>query len=557
MDLRKRLYVKNYDEWADCSQRKCFSEASLELRQVPDGLILPVRNIPSRVAPLYEGGVMDGQGNFVAGSIRINKNYPGYLAVVRGYEVRAEEIEHKEEEVIFGGVLMDHFGHFFVESLSRLWYVMQHRDKGQKIVFITNGSFRPWMGNFLEYLGIAGERYSVLDHPVRFSSVLVPDESVHSWGHFFTREYCEIYACIRGKVQPSPYKKIYLTHRAFNNQVTCCNEKYFEDFFSARGFKVLSPEKYSLQEQLSFLKGAEEVACMVSTLSHLILFAEPQTRLIMLTRTNDEVLVAQCLINEVARADWYLVDVSQNFLHGDRVSGVVLLGTTEYWRDFVQEHYGVKVAENTLPANAFAYMQEWCRYYGRGDNLRKLDDEDFVSLFRQMYEVVLGRACPAEMLEKSPKEEHIEELEYKLGSEKNYVEALKELADNPVLIAYEITTDRYKPLCCYNGQICGKGTSPISDIRIFFTDDKVSCTYKLYRKEQGWTEARKSGEMVEAPGGHVYGLSIDLAPEYAAEFDISFRLHIGGGWSPWLTNGQSASQEKSPLDAIQMTIKKK
>jgi hypothetical protein len=174
-----------------------------------------------------------------------------------------------------------------------------------------------------------------------------------------------------------------------------------------------------------------------------------------------------------------------------------------------------------------------------------------------MYEVVLGKECPAGMLEKSPKEEHIEELEYKLGSETNYNAALNDLVGKPVLAVYEITTDRYRTLRFYNGQVCGDGTAPIRDIRISFTDDRAACTYKLYTKEQGWSPQRKSGEEAEAPGGQIYGLSIELVPSCTQEFELSFRLHIRDGWSPWLGSGQSASQEDSPLDAIQLVLKQK
>ena len=557
MDLRKRLYVKNYDDWANCSQKECFSSTELKVQEVPRGLILPVRRIPDPcLAPIYEGGVMDAQGQFVAGSIRITRKNPGYIAVVRGYEVQVEEIESSSEEVIFGGVVLDHFGHFLVESMSRLWYVLDNMGQGKKIVFISNGKPGRWMDAFLELLGIERDRYYILYRPVRFASVTVPEESVHSWGYFYTKEYQHIYARLRGRVEPSPHKKIYLTHSAYGG-IVCCNEKYFEDYFSAKGFMVISPEKYSLQEQIAFLKGADEVACMVSTLSHLVLFAKPHTKLIMLTRTSDEVLVAQCLVNEAAQADWYLIDASQNFLYGDRTNGVILLGATSYWQQFVREHYGEEVTDDTLPREAFAYMQEWCKYFGRDDNLKRLDGEDFVSLFRQMYEVVLGKDCPPGMLKKSPKEEYIEELECDLGSEKNYNAALSEIIGKPTLIAYEITADRYRASRCYSGQICGNGRAPIRDIRLFFTDDTAACTYKLYTLEQGWTESRKSGEESKAPVGHVYGLSIALTSECSNRFDLTFRLHIAGGWSPWLQSGQSASQDGSPLDAIQIVLRKR
>lgn len=561
MDLRKRLYVKNYEEWERYATMKCFSSEPLKVQEVANGIILPARVIRPNpcVDDLYEGGVVDAKGNFIAGSIRVNKRYPGYMSVIRGYSVKPEELSHSEEEVIYGGMVINHFGHFLVECMSRLWYVLQNKGQGKKIVFITGSGKRDFrISEFLLLLGIDMNRVVILQHPTQFASVTIPDESIHSWGQFYTREYRQIYQKLRESARTSPHKKLYLTHSQYNRFVNCCNEKYFEDYFAAKGYVVISPEKYSLSEQIALLKGAEEVACMVSTLSHLILFSEPHTKLVMLTRTSDDVLVAQCLINEAAQADWYIIDASQNFLYGDRSHGTILLGTTEYWRRFVKNHYGEENVPDTLPETALAYMRKWCKFYEDNGSLRRLDELDFVKLFRQMYEVVMGKPCPAGMLERSPKDEHIEELDYKLGSQENYVEVLNELAERPTLIAYEITTDRYKSLRCYSGQVCGTGESFIKDIRISFTDDKAACRYRFYLKGKGWTDFRKSGEDVKpAAESHIYGLSVVLEPCCEAGYELSFRLHTREGWCPWLPGGASAAQENFPLDAVQLKLKKK
>lgn len=558
MDLQKRLYVKNYEAWKYFCNQECFSTEVLKVQEVPDGAILPMRAIPDNpcVDDIYEGGVVDAKGRFVAGSIRINKKNPGYMSVLRGYSVKSEELQHSPEKVIFGGVVIKHFGHFLVECMSRLWYVLQQRDDGKKIVFIDNG----WktdlkMNDFFELLGIDLKRIVFLKRPTRFASVIIPEESVHSWGQFYTQEYRQIYQKLRDAVPASSHKKIYLTHSAYHRDITCCNEQYFENYFAAKGFAVISPEKYSLAEQIAILKGADEVACMVSTLSHLILLAKPHTKLIMLTRTSHDVLVAQCLINEAAQADWYIVDASQNYLYGNRSHGVILLGATECWRNFVRDHYGEEDVPDTLSEAALPYMRAWCRYYEQNDHLKRLDAQDFVELFRQMYEVIMGKDCPPGLLKKSPKDEYLEEKGHQLGSLQNYNEVLHELAGKPVLVAYEITTDKYKSLRCYSGQVCGTGDAAIKDIRIYFTDEKVSCTYRLYLQGQGWTEPRKSGEEAEAPGRHVYGLSVALAPEWEKIYDLSFRLHNREGWSPMLPGGASAAQEVSPLDAIQLMLK--
>lgn len=551
-DSQKRLYVKNYETWKWCFSQHSFSSKELKVREVPGGIILPIRSIASPcLDPLYEGGVTDSEGNFVAGSIRVNEKNPGFMAAIRGYSVKAEELQHIQEEVIYGGVAISFFGHFMAENMARLWYVLQRNDLQKKIVFITTGGWQAYMSTFLELLGIDLERLIILDKPTKFLSVTVPDESVHTWGWFYTKEYPQIYQTIREGVAASKHKKIYLTHSAYKSGITCCNEKYFEDFFANKGFFVVSPEKYSLQEQIGLMKGAEEVACMISTLSHMILFARPHTKLIMLTRTDNEVLFAQGLINEVSQADWYLIDASLNFLYGERTYGVVLLGPTEYWRKFVKDHYGEDNVPDMSSDAVLSYMREWCRFYASGDNIRILASMDIASHFRRMYEVLIGEECP-----RLSREDYVDGLKQNLTSKENYNKALAALAGNPVLVVYEITTEKYRSACCYNGQICGTGDSLIKDIRISFTDEKTACVYRFYYKGQGWTNYMKSGS-VHGEGTFIYGLEIALVSPCNSLYELNFRIHVKSGWSPWLSSGQGAAQEDSPLDAIQIVLKKK
>lgn len=41
----------------------------------------------------------------------------------------------------------------------------------------------------------------------------------------------------------------------------------------------------------------------------------------MLTRTSSEVLGSQCLVNEAAHMDWYIVDTAMNMFYAGRAVG--------------------------------------------------------------------------------------------------------------------------------------------------------------------------------------------------------------------------------------------
>ena len=83
----------------------------------------------------------DEKFNYVAGverEERTSKAFPRFFGMARSYLVDNSQIIHIDEDVIFGGGLIGHFGHFMLESISsRLWYVIEHPEDKRKIAFVS------------------------------------------------------------------------------------------------------------------------------------------------------------------------------------------------------------------------------------------------------------------------------------------------------------------------------------------------------------------------------------------------------------------------------------
>ena len=162
---------------------------------------------------------------------------------------------------------------------------------------------------------------------------------------------------------------------------------------------VIEPEEYTLEQQISMIKNADEIACILGTLSHFAMFCRPGTKLIMLSRVDDDALYPQCLINAASMVDWYLVDVSLNFLLGHRYDGVVMLGITSNWKRFVKEHFGEVIDGDTLrdnPTMVVNYMKAWCKWAVQQEKTLMLDSIDFMALFNRFCVIVLGENIPVE-----------------------------------------------------------------------------------------------------------------------------------------------------------------
>ena len=222
-DSTKRLYVENVDAWKNQLSKKRFQDRKLEVKVVEQGIVLPARRLPVPALE-YEGGVCDKDFNFIAGDRVKDINKSSWACMRSSYTVDRKELIQLDEDVIFGGVLMGHFGHFISQCLNRLWFVTQSTalsDNGRgrdKILFLATlfGGYKPYFDEFFRLMGIEKERIIYVDKPMQFRSVTVPEQSQYS-SESFTKEFLAPYLAIKSRVAPGEKKKIYLTRREFED----------------------------------------------------------------------------------------------------------------------------------------------------------------------------------------------------------------------------------------------------------------------------------------------------------------------------------------------------
>lgn len=530
-DLSKRLYVKNVDEWQAELSKKRFSDRELEVKVVEHGIVLPARIIDGK----WKGGVCDENFNFVAGFTRedpVSKRRGERFALIEtSYTVDRKDIIELDEDVIFGGSLIGHFGHFMLECWSRLWYVVQNPNIQSKILFITttHGGYHSWFDDFFRLMGIAKERIIYVKKPMQCRSVTVPEQAAYT-PITFTKEFLLPYQAIKSNVKPSEPKKLYLTRKDYeaddNIGVHCYNEKYFEDFFVARGFKAVSMEKLPVEEQISLIMGADEIAATMGTLTHWAMFCKPNAKFIMLNRTDNYVSGYQCIINKAFNfKNYYIVDASRNFMYAHRTLGACLLGSNKYWKEFVADYFGEQIEEdddNLYFADSLdKYVDFWCRKYA-----------DFKD---------------------------------------RWLSSLKDMCNRIVALETELRIKR--PVLSYQTHVAQKGWDSwrvenqlsnsldqydIQAIKIEFTEPFHDVYYAVYYNEaEGWSEEVSSGNMAGTTGQSkpITGIKIHLDDSGAREFDILYRVHkFDGEWTSWAKNGEEIISLSEKLNSLQIKL---
>jgi capsular polysaccharide biosynthesis protein len=198
---------------------------------------------------------------------------------------------------IYLGIFMRHFGHFFLESLSHIWYLLQS-DPGTKVIFhqYEDPLYISSAANYLfNLIGLTRDRIKVVSRTSVVEHLIFPESEFEiRWkaNHSFSDTFSEMQqrSARRHPCPPAP-RKVYFTRRHLsvkreeNIQRIVANEADVETLFAERGFTIVAPEQLPLNEQIAIAAGADQIAGLKGSALHLSLFNQrPTARLIQIGR---------------------------------------------------------------------------------------------------------------------------------------------------------------------------------------------------------------------------------------------------------------------------------
>lgn len=199
----------------------------------------------------------------------------------------------RNQRVLYCGFMRYEWGHFLVNSMSRLWYILKNPDEYfDKLIFcLPSSSQFTLTGNFKELLTILGviDKIELISETTAFREVLVPDLS-WSLQRYYSEEFNLVYDTVCTRVLATDnfhirHKKIFLTRSGLNKaRLSEIGIEMLDEFFSRNGYEIIYPERLSLSEMVSILHHADEVAGASGTTVHNILFGRKGQRLVVAER---------------------------------------------------------------------------------------------------------------------------------------------------------------------------------------------------------------------------------------------------------------------------------
>ena len=362
---RNKLYVRNTHTWIQLAENKWQYKGKPNVVELNEGIILPPYSTPQYGGGSHSGGVCDKNFRFYGGALRFKdrfrKKNPGFLNLNEIYPVTETDLDYCDEEVIFGGFLVHSFGHFMIQSMARFWYLL--KKSHHQIAFIQT-QYTYWMDQWFELLDIPKERVLIVERPTIFKKVIIPEEAIYFEEGYYG-EFLDVIKHIRDKIVPNKdFEKIYFTRSDLPKETArTYGEDYFEEFFEKKGYKIISPEHYSVKEKVGMIMGAQKIATTSGTSSHFSMFCNDGTEFVMLNRKDDFQEVPQALFNSFGNVKWTMIDVSCDILPAHSSIDVHWIGPTKYWRKYVNDVYGEEVDDIEIEKRCFGYLKEWCDFY--------------------------------------------------------------------------------------------------------------------------------------------------------------------------------------------------
>jgi capsular polysaccharide biosynthesis protein len=311
-----------------------------------------------------------------------------------------DSVDVEDCTIIYGGYMHYHWGHFLINTLSRLWPIVADSElQYSKIVFFSaDGESHPIKDNLLQVFRILGiaDKVEVRTSPSAFSKVIVPDLSF-SIEHCYSREFAAIFQRISTLATPhaeSKYTKIFLTRssltRAKSREI---NIGMLDTFMEDNGFKVIAPEKYTIEELIGILSRATEIATISGTTAHNLLFANPNAKVTIFERHTLDNNIQPAINLSVGYKTTY-VDASVSPMIINQGGGPFLYYATPQLSEYASNRqYSMPHNEMSKAKLIRRYMHSYYRLYGYSLNFEMWQISEMPA-FAEAYQYALEQFRP-------------------------------------------------------------------------------------------------------------------------------------------------------------------
>ncbi|PZR54331.1 hypothetical protein DNL40_05375 [Xylanimonas oleitrophica] len=234
----------------------------------------------------YPGWVFSGvaqDGRFVPGTVleRGGNTHPRAMRyafppepVVASAATRPVDASHAGKTAIYMGRVDAMYGHFILESLSRLWYALRHPDL--PLVWSvpeddTAAPLKDFQKEILDALGVENE-VILVSTPTLIGNLHIPDVGYRMDDYLHPEQVRALARFVGPKQEPG--FNVWLSRSMSKKRSRALNDTAVERRLAQNGWTVVNPESLTLREQLETLSRASRVAGPEGSAFHTLMMLE-------------------------------------------------------------------------------------------------------------------------------------------------------------------------------------------------------------------------------------------------------------------------------------------
>lgn len=346
----------------------------LEVLTIKNGIIHPLELSETQERENKQfGGVTDENLKFIDFSLQKRYEEDSATLAKNWYigakpDLKIENIKFIDEDIVFIGPIKRHFAHFYLETLSRAWFFLNENNLKYKIAYLVQDEDEPkWdlVEEFFTLLDVKLGNLIKIKEPTKFKNVIIPEQA-YELQHCYHPVYKQTIDKLKYNIVPKKYKKVYFSKK-FNypGYLRTIGDDISEELFKRNGYKVFYPEKMTLKETLSVLKGCEEFVAASGSNAHNAIFLNDGVKIVILNRS-EHVHPTQTMIDKMKNLKSIYIDSFYNLLPVNWSIGPFSFCYTECLEDYLNKYhmkFNKKKLQKKHIKNLSLYLGSWAEFY--------------------------------------------------------------------------------------------------------------------------------------------------------------------------------------------------
>ncbi|QKL02600.1 DUF563 domain-containing protein [Pseudomonas sp. NY5710] len=259
--------------------------------EVYEGAVaMPSKAIPRTGPQEMQGGIFTSDGDFIASS----GLFRGVKSPIMAYgRCEPESAEDFDGNAVYGGFLYrGHYGHFLIESMTRMWRMLNHLEFDKIFFHAHPGHSAPCkIGEYLfKKMGIPLEKIAIITRPLRFSRITIPDPSLRLGGEEAFLSHRNVCATIAENVSGNYFDRpeenarpIYFSRTKFRVRPVF-GEDELEAQLRENGWEIVYPESMSIEDQIKISRKSKVYCGVIGSAMHNLIFSRPGTKVFYIER---------------------------------------------------------------------------------------------------------------------------------------------------------------------------------------------------------------------------------------------------------------------------------